>query len=128
MVFMKSFNKCMCDSLLDHWKKYSGQPLSNCCAVLDCVNRPEVGVLVRAVGSGDDDCYIIPLCKVHTKQRGKLLYLTKSVNLVSRKCRESEKEEDVLSCSIRQPGPCQLFTCDINLIEPKEVFWVPPNT
>jgi hypothetical protein len=76
----------MGENWIDHWKKFSGQPLSNCCAVLDCVLSPEVGAFVMRVGSEDDARYIVPLCETHSKQSGKSLYLSESVKLVSSQC------------------------------------------
>jgi hypothetical protein len=113
---------CTCSSWLEHWNTYSGQPLSNCCAVLDCVYRPEVGALVRAVGSEDDDWYIVPLCKEHTRQKGKSLYLTKSVKLVSRHCRGPLLEAAAVPKPVRIANPYQVYIHENNSIEAKDVL------
>ena len=76
-------NNCLCGSWLEHWKKYSGQPLPIFCAVLDCVQKPEVGTHVQKDGTGDNGWYIIPFCAAHNAQYGASLYITETVTLVS---------------------------------------------
>jgi len=76
-------SSCLCGSWLEHWKKYSDQPLSIFCAVLDCVQKPEVGTHVQKDGTDDSGWYIIPFCPAHNAQYGSSLYITKTVTLVS---------------------------------------------
>lgn len=76
-------NSCSCGSWLEHWKRYSFQPLSIFCAVLDCVQEPEVGTLVQKEGTDDNGWYIVPLCSAHNDQYGMSAYLSEAVQLVS---------------------------------------------
>jgi len=74
---------CSCGSWLDHWKKFSGEPLSIFCAVLDCIQKPEVGSPVQKEDADDTGRYIIPLCKAHNDQYWSSYYITEAVALVS---------------------------------------------
>ena len=76
-------NNCSCGSWLEHWKKFSGQPLSIFCAVLDCVQKPEVGARVQKEGTDDPGWYIVPLCKSHNDRFWSSYYITEAVTLVS---------------------------------------------
>ncbi len=74
---------CTCGSWLEHWKKYSDEPLSIFCAVLDCIQKPEVGSHVRKDGADDTDRYIVPLCRAHNDRYWSSYYITDTVTLVS---------------------------------------------
>lgn len=74
---------CPCGSWLEHWKKHSNQPLSIFCAVLDCIQKPEVGTHVQKDGSDDNGWYVVPLCTAHNDAPYWSLYITESVALVS---------------------------------------------
>ena len=76
-------DSCNCGSWLEHWKRYSFQPLSIFCAVLDCVQKPEVGALVQKDGSDDNGWYTVPLCNAHNNQYGASSYISENVQLVS---------------------------------------------
>jgi hypothetical protein len=75
-------NSCICGSRLEHWMRYSDQPLSIFCAVLDCVQKPEVGTYVQKDGSDDNDWYIVPFCTAHDAQYAASVYITESIQLV----------------------------------------------
>jgi hypothetical protein len=76
-------NSCTCGSWLKHWERYSDQSLSIFCAVLDCIQKPEVGSHVQKDGTDDDGWYIVPLCIAHNAQYGTSPYITETVQLVS---------------------------------------------
>lgn len=63
---------CSCGSWLNHWVKYSPQPLPAHCVEIFCPSRPEVGAHVqRDDHSGDLDWYIVPLCSEHNGRTGR---------------------------------------------------------
>jgi hypothetical protein len=74
---------CKCGSWLDHWKKFSGQSLSNYCSEENCTKKPEVGAHVQKDSSTDDNWYIVPFCSAHNEETGKSLEIMGSVKLVS---------------------------------------------
>jgi len=74
---------CKCGSWLDHWKKFSGQPLSKWCSEKNCTQKPEVGAHVQKDSSVDDNWYIVPFCYTHNGETGKSLEIVDSVELVS---------------------------------------------
>lgn len=74
---------CICGSWLEHWKKYSDEPLSIFCAVLDCIQKPEVGSHVQKDGADDTGRYIVPLCRSHNDRYWSSYYITETVTLVS---------------------------------------------
>ncbi|MBN2000926.1 hypothetical protein JW935_25500 [candidate division KSB1 bacterium] len=63
---------CVCGSWLDHWKKFSGQPVTHCPASR-CLNEDLVGAHVQKGGdSKDPEWYIYPLCTDHSSYLGEL--------------------------------------------------------
>jgi hypothetical protein len=78
-----SDNTCKCLSWLEHWKKFSGQSVSNYCPESKCTQKPEVGAHVQKDNSTDTNWYIIPLCKSHNKQTSESLDVSDAVKLVS---------------------------------------------
>ena len=78
-----SDNTCACGSWLEHWKKFSGQSLSQYCSERNCTDRPEVGAHVQKDNSTDTKWYIVPFCKAHNAETGKSLEIMDSVKLVS---------------------------------------------
>ena len=76
-------NSCSCGSWFEHWKKYSGEPLSIFCAVLDCIQKPEVGSHVQKEDTDDSGSYIVPLCRAHNDRYWSSYYITEAVTLVS---------------------------------------------
>lgn len=76
-------DNCSCGSWLEHWKRYSFQPLSIFCAVLDCVQKPEFGALVQKDDTDDNGWYTVPLCSAHNRQYGSSSYISENVQLVS---------------------------------------------
>lgn len=78
-----SAKTCKCGSWLDHWKKFSGQPLPANCAEVTCSQKPEVGAHVQKDSATDSNWYIVPLCKTHNAQTGKSLDIRDSVKLAS---------------------------------------------
>jgi len=78
-----SDNTCKCGSWLAHWKKFSGQALSNYCSETTCIKKPEVGAHVQKDVSTDKSWYIVPLCSTHNAETGKSLIIGDSVALVS---------------------------------------------
>jgi hypothetical protein len=76
-------NKCFCGSWLNHWLNLSGQKLPKFCAEKECTAAPEVGAHVQKDRYFESAWYIVPLCKSHNAEDGKLLTLVDSVQLVS---------------------------------------------
>jgi len=74
---------CKCGSWLDHWRKFSGQPLSSYCSETACIQKPELGAHVQKESLTDSSWYIVPLCRQHNGQTGKSLTISDSVTLVS---------------------------------------------
>jgi hypothetical protein len=77
-----SQSTCKCGSWLNHWKNFSGQPLSGYCSETFCRNEPEVGAHVQKDDPTDNSWYIIPLCKTHNGKTGESLVIWNSVELV----------------------------------------------
>lgn len=73
---------CGCGSWLNHWVKYSKQPIPGYCSEKSCLKKPEVGAHVQLDGSLDRAWYIVPLCAEHNRQTGGSLNLGDSVQLV----------------------------------------------
>jgi hypothetical protein len=78
-----SANACRCGSRLEHWRRFSRQPLSNFCPEKSCTERPVVGALVQMDGPDDRGWYIIPLCETHNSQTGRTLEVSDGVALAS---------------------------------------------
>src|SRR5438477_28360 len=76
-------NICHCGSWLEHWKNFSGQALSNHCAEIYCMNKPEVGAHVQKDDPTDKNWYIVPFCKGHNGETEKALTISDTVKLVS---------------------------------------------
>jgi len=74
-------NICNCGSWLDHWEKFSGQPLSYC-AVSGCNNLAEVGAHVQIDNPYNNNWYIVPLCQEHNKSK-MILVISDSIVPVS---------------------------------------------
>lgn len=65
---------CSCGSWLDHWKNFSGQPVSYC-SEIKCLNKQLVGAHVRKaglLGAVDPSVYIVPLCDTHNQTEGEI--------------------------------------------------------
>ena|ERR1043166_5680974 len=77
-----SDNTCKCGSWMDHWKKFSGQLLSQYCSEKVCIRKPEVGAHVQKDNSADTDWYIVPFCTNHNGETGKSLEIVDSMVLV----------------------------------------------
>lgn len=84
-----SFNKCSCGSWLDHWKRFSGQPLPPYCQQSTCYEKPEVGAHVQKSASTDQKWYIVPLCKTHNSKTGESIEIMGSSVLVSANVQET---------------------------------------
>ncbi len=78
-----SDNTCSCGSWLAHWEKFSNISLGKYCYETKCINKPEVGAHVQKDSYGDNDWYIVPLCKTHNGKRDQVLELVDSATLVS---------------------------------------------
>jgi|SRR5690348_3409430 len=78
-----SLNKCSCGSWLDHWVKFSRQPLPSYCTQTICLQKPEVGAHVQKAGSTDQSWYIVPLCKAHNGKTGESIDILDSTVFVS---------------------------------------------
>lgn len=78
-----SDNSCKCGSWLEHWEKYSDQPLPKYCSEVDCGKKPEVGAHVQKDSGNDNSWYIIPLCKTHNAQKDTTLNISSNITLVS---------------------------------------------
>ncbi len=74
-------NSCSCGSWLDHWKRYSGQPIPAYCAEKSCIQRPDVGAHVQKDNFLDSSWYIVPLCNAHNRKSA-ALEIVDSVKLV----------------------------------------------
>ena len=73
---------CACGSWLDHWKKYSGQGLPKYCMEGKCTHTPEVGALVQTDSPADNGRYVVPLCRTHNGEKGKLLKISDAAQLI----------------------------------------------
>lgn len=73
---------CKCGGWLKHWVKHGGQTLSAYCSEATCLQKPELGAYVQKDSGTDTKWYIVPLCSVHNKEKGKSLTLSNSVVLV----------------------------------------------
>lgn len=78
-----SANICKCGTWLEHWKKFSNQHLPGSCPVANCTQKPEVGAHVQKDSSTDSSWYIVPFCKAHNAEKGKSLFISDSITLVS---------------------------------------------
>jgi hypothetical protein len=61
--------KCGCDSWLQHWEINSGKK-SDTCSASGCSNKAEVGGHVLKRNVGDENWYIIPICKACNGKHG----------------------------------------------------------
>lgn len=59
-----SDNECTCGSWLEHWKKFSGQPVPILCPEERCNIKPEVGAFVQKDSATDNSWYIVPLQRI----------------------------------------------------------------
>jgi hypothetical protein len=73
---------CTCGSWLDHWIKCSGRGLPRYCMEEKCTQTPEVGARVQKDSSPDNGWYIVPLCKAHHGEKGKLLKISDAAQLI----------------------------------------------
>jgi hypothetical protein len=78
-----SASSCKCNSWLEHWVKFSMQPLPPYCSEINCFDNPEVGAHVQKDSPSDDNWYIIPLCKTHNAKTGESLIIGDYIRLVS---------------------------------------------
>lgn len=78
-----SQNFCKCGSWLNHWQKFSGQPIPTICPVLSCHELTAVGAHVQKDNSTDKSWYIIPLCRTCNAKAGSSLDVLSNVVLVS---------------------------------------------
>lgn len=74
---------CACGSWLEHWKKIGDRGLPKYCMEAKCTRAPEVGARVQKDGTSDNGWYIVPLCKEHHDEKGKLLNLSDAAQLIS---------------------------------------------
>lgn len=82
-----SDNNCKCGSWLQHWKNFSGHPVT-WCVEKSCIEKDLVGAHVQKADSTDNNWYIIPLCKSHNKSTG-TLEISDSCKLVSANKKET---------------------------------------
>lgn len=73
---------CTSVTWLEQWENFSGQALPKLCPEERCILRPEVGALVQKDGACDGEWYIIPLCKLHSAEKGASLVVSDIVKLV----------------------------------------------
>jgi hypothetical protein len=76
---------CPCGSWLQHWLAFNvrhQKKLPKTCAVLHCMNAPEVGTFVQE-SAGYNLWQIVPLCGFHSHQKDRPLDLVKSVSFCS---------------------------------------------
>ncbi len=81
-------NSCKCGSWLDHWKRFSGQPVPSYCPEVNCHNRPSVGAHVQKAGDYSDKWYIVPLCYTHNSSKSDL-EIDSNIKLVSANKKET---------------------------------------
>ncbi len=74
---------CTSSVWLDHWKKFSCQPIPTYCPEENCLNSPEAGVLVQLADSSDDTWYVVPLCLSHNGATNRTLEIRDFITLVS---------------------------------------------
>ena len=67
-VLDSTIKVCQCGSWLNHWQKVSRQHI-RMCVVPTCTKQDMVGSHVQKVDSEDQEIYIIPLCKDHSKSK-----------------------------------------------------------
>ena len=72
---------CGCGDWLNHWKKFSGQPLTYCPVGL-CMENDLVGAHVQKDSPDDRNWYIVPLCREHYGKQGGSLLINDRVVLV----------------------------------------------
>lgn len=77
-----SDNICRCGTWLEHWRKFSNQPLPICCPEKHCMQMSAVGAHVQKDDPTDRGWYIIPLCNGHSRETGKSLEVGDSIALV----------------------------------------------
>lgn len=63
-------NTCRCGNWLNHWKKFSGQPVPKICPATNCRESPQVGAHVQKDSNTDRNWYIVPFCHTHNNMRG----------------------------------------------------------
>ena len=78
-----SIDACVCGSWLGHWKRFSQEFVPIFCSEENCPEKPEVGALVQKDSPTDNNWYIIPLCKWHSRKTGKSIIINDNVTLVS---------------------------------------------
>ncbi len=72
-----------CGTWLQHWLRYSRQPLPRFCVEAECPRHPTTGALVQKEDAGDDGWYVVPLCEVHSALKGQSLMLARHATLVT---------------------------------------------
>lgn len=80
---------CTCGSWLNHWRKFSNQPVPALCPVLGCLEKTELGAHVQKDSSTDKNWYIVPLCKIHNGQTSKSIDVRDSTKLASANVKET---------------------------------------
>ena len=73
---------CKCGSWIDHWRRFSKQQLPPYCPEIKCTERPELGAHVQLAEPGDENWYLVPLCRTHNAKRGETLEISNYINLV----------------------------------------------
>jgi hypothetical protein len=67
-----SGSACGCGSWLNHWEKFSGQPIPGTCRESSCLETKLVGAHVQKDSSTDKSWYIVPLCAKHNAKSDSL--------------------------------------------------------
>lgn len=73
---------CLHGSLIDHWLKFSGEPLPYICPETSCINRPYTIGIIQLDGGRDKNIYLIPLCQNCCERHGEVLTICNQTKLV----------------------------------------------
>jgi len=66
----KSECACKCGSWLRHWERFTRLDKPSYCPINHCMERGLVGAHVKKAESSDDQQYVVPLCREHSKATG----------------------------------------------------------
>lgn len=66
-----SDSNCKCGSWMKHWERYRKQA-AIFCFEKNCLNLATDGAQVQIANSSDNNCYIIPLCREHSKSTSQI--------------------------------------------------------
>ena len=89
-----SKNSCKCASLLDHWKRFSGQSVPTYCPAKNCHEKDLVGAHVQKVDYNDKSWYIYILCKKHNVADGMSVEVSDTYKLLSADVSDTCGEEE----------------------------------